>query len=229
MRDSLKRSVIVLACLLPITTVALILLRDTVRTTIVVPLLYLVWLSELTFNSIHQAVFWGLLLALTVVGLFLGMRPKREARPPVHWAGEMPWQESRRVAFWARQFVRDGNELVWDFYAQLQFRKLILAVWAYRRRVGLADLEQKVKAGAVELPPELRAYFEQDRDSSVAPLRYVERVVSRLRALVGSTDAAPSASEAALDVAVRMLETEVGTDGPQPPAATAPPGPAGGR
>jgi len=218
MRDPVKRTLVVLVVLLPISTVLLIVFRDAVRETIVVPLLYLAWLTELTFNSIHEAVFWGLLVALAAVLLFFSVRPKQEPKPPLHWASDTDVWHGRRVTFWAKQIGHDGNDLFWGFQSASEFRKLILTVWAYRQHNSPPELEREIKGGAVELPPELRAYFEMDRRPYVVGQRYLDRAVGWLRSLVRRDNtASQTPSEAALEVAVRVLEAEFGADGRQVP------------
>ncbi len=218
MQDPLKRTAIVIAFLLPIVTVVLIVFRDAVREAVVVPLIYLAWLGDLTFASIGQAVFWGLLLALTAISLFFGLQPTWAARASAPRVNQMGPQGGRRVAYWARQLARGGNALLWDLSAQSDFRKLILAVWAYHRRVSLVELEVEIKTGAVELPPQVRVYFDKDDYPEAEPMSYLERVISWLRGLAGSENhsMARTTSGAALDAAVRTLEAEFGATGVRP-------------
>lgn len=206
MRDPLKRA------LLPVSTALLLRYDDVVRERVVVPVLYLAWLAQRFFSSLHQGVFWSLLLALSAILLCLSVRSKPEPRLPSYRTGDLDLREGRRVAFWARQLGHDRNDLFWGFRSVSEFRRLILTVWAYRQHTDPHDLEQQIREGTFELPPELQPYFEREARPHVARQdkgAAWQRLYLWLRARLGRGDAADlTASEAALAAAIEVLEHE---------------------
>jgi hypothetical protein len=219
MRNPLVRALAVLVILLPACTAVLLRYSDVVRETVVVPALYLAWLTGRVLGSLHQGVFWSLLLAGSALLLFFSVRSKAEPRLPMYRTGELDRREGRRVDFWARQLGHDRNDLFWGFRSVSEFRRLILAVWACRQHTDPQDLEQRVREGAFELPPELRPYFEREARPHVAGRdrdAAWQRLYRWLRARLGWRDAAAlTASEAALAAAIERLETTLRTQLPE--------------
>lgn len=218
MRDPLKRSLAALIVLLPVSLVLLLHFRDTVRETIIVPVLYLLWLLELTFNSIDQTVWWGLLLALSAVLLCSAVRSQRKAKAPRQWTDDPGRWGNRRVAYWAKQVECTRNGMLWGFRSASDLRDLILQVLAYRRCISPPELEQEIAAGSGTWPPEILAYLESERCPHTARRRNRNRTVNWLRTLLGmtGTTAQTASDDAILVAAVRVLEAELGADGEDP-------------
>jgi hypothetical protein len=186
----------------------LLLLRQTVREAVVVPILYLAWLGNLVFRSIHQAIFWALFSLAVAVLLFTSLprrsRPRRAATRPV---GRAP--ENRRVATWAALAARLADESRADFFASREFRKLIVSVWAYRVNLSPMELESDIRSGVLEVPPEWRFYFQASPRPQEAHRGVLRRVLRRLRSAfrVGGPRPARS-SYPHLHVLIQSLEAE---------------------
>ncbi len=218
MRDPVKRSLLALAILLSVSLALLIVFKGAVTEVVVVPLLYLVWLSELTFNSIHQAVLWALMLTLTAMLLLSALHGASKDSAPLYRPVDEDRGNSRRIAYWTKRLARNADGQFLDFQSLLDLRRLILSVWAYHRLVRPVELERQVRSGAVELPPDLQSYFETGRRPALVERGFAERAVAWIRALArldGARDRI--ASQADLEETVRILETEFGTDGPETP------------
>ncbi len=218
MRDPIKWSLAALVVLLPISLVLTVHFRGTVRETIIVPVLYLLWLLELTFNSIDQTVWWGLLLALTAGLLFSAVRPQRKSKSPRQWTDDPSRWGNRRIAHWAKQVECTSNGMLWGFGSASELRELILQVLAYRRRISPPELEQEIAAGSGKWPPEILAYLESERHPRAAGRRNRNRTVNWLRTVLGmnGTTAQTASDDAILVAAVRVLEAEFVENGENP-------------
>lgn len=218
MRDPIKRSLAALVVLLPISLVLLVHFRDTIREIIIVPVLYLLWLLELTFNSIDQTVWWGLLLALSAVLLFSAVRPQRRTKSPRQWTDDPSRWGNRRIAHWAKQVECTRNGMLWGFRSASDLRDLILQVLAYRRRISPPELEQEIAVGSGKWPPEILAYLESERCPHAARRRSRNRTVNWLRTVLdmNGTKAQTASDDAILVAAVRTLEAEFVEDGEDP-------------
>jgi hypothetical protein len=168
----------------------LLLVRGTVQETFVIPLLYLFWLGGLIFDSVPQAIFWGLLIVVVAI-LLIRSLTYRMAAGPAPDRGSRPEQANHRVARWAGLVRRTASGHSRDGFALNEFRKLIYSVWAYRANLSPDEIERQVASGALEVPPEFRFYIE-DRGWADMPGRSVwERALRRLQALLGR-DGSPS-------------------------------------
>jgi hypothetical protein len=186
----------------------LLFLRETVREAVVVPVLYLAWLGNLVFRSIHQAIFWAafFLLALILLATSLWRRAGREqlvARAP----GRR--QKSGRVATWAALVARTADESRTDLFALRAFRRLITTVWAYQENVSPSEIEADVRSGALTPPAEWQFYFQSgarpEAMRSSVLRRTLRRLVSMFRARESRAGLSP---ESRLRSLIESLEAE---------------------
>jgi hypothetical protein len=123
--------------------------------------LYAAWLGGLVFRSLHEGVFWGLMLV--VVGALLAASLRRKPSETAQTGRVfVPSQKSQRVAYWARQIQRNGEEPFRKPSALNGLAQLIVFVWAFRANQSPWEIEQELEAGKLELPPELACFFEQE-------------------------------------------------------------------
>jgi hypothetical protein len=181
----------------------LLLARGPVRETFVIPLLYLYWLSSLIFGSLPQAVFWAVLLLVTVI-LLARVLSKRPAAEPAHDRGVRPQQANYRLAHWAALTRRTAGGQSRDFYALNEFRRLIYAAWAYRANLNPADIERDVASGVLQPPPEFEFYLQDSRWSEPLDTGLWRRALRRLRSLLGRDEAPSPAPD--LDAMLQSLE-----------------------
>jgi hypothetical protein len=160
--SSRSRHVLLVVLLALIIAVTLLLVfRNSVREVFVIPLLYLVWLGGLIFNSVHQGVFWALLLVLVAILFANSLQRKPGTTPPIGRIVALP-HKSRRVAYWAGQIARNENKSFYAPPALEGFRDLIIAVWASRTNRSPWEVERDIQAGRLQLPPELASFFQQE-------------------------------------------------------------------
>ena len=179
MKEMTKRTLAILVVIFLLTLIVLVIFRSTVQEIFIVPTLYLVWLANLIFNSIHQVIFWGILIFLAVVLLFRNLRQRpgfRRRRDRA--AGED--QNNQRLSFWLNQMQINDGESQRDLYTLHEFRKLITSVWAYQLNMSPRELEQQLKARKIKPPPEWRRYFERDTLDETSEYGFFARLLGRV-------------------------------------------------
>jgi hypothetical protein len=131
-------------------------LRDVVREVIVIPLLYVLWMGRLLLRSVPQALFW---FAFVIVAFFLVLgslvRGWRSPPEPHSVGRRFPGQ----VSVWAKRIrlMAAGGYTGWYFGQHVE--KLIVTVLAYRERLNTRETRRRIRAGDLEVPPEVQAYF----------------------------------------------------------------------
>lgn len=185
------------------------LVRDSVREAFVIPILYLFWLGKLVFNSLHQGIFWGLLLLAATILLLHGLRQRSQPGPAAQFR-TMRQRRSWRVTHWANLVARTAPESSHDIYALSEFRRLIFSVWAYRAHRSPQEIEQAIKAGVLEPPPEFRAYFENGELQREPARRTLRRALDRLRSRFGGHESQhPLSSDPHLRLLIESLENDL--------------------
>jgi hypothetical protein len=164
-------------------------LRDVTREMLVVPLLYILWLGRLLWQSLPQALLWILFLAL---GLYVAVKSLSVGRDRAHRG--RPVRESPvdnvgypgSVAVWARRVESARHGEYYRWYLARHLGKLAQEVLAYRARLAPDQVKsnQVFKENRVDVPPEIGAYFEAGQQ--LTPPRRVRfprlsGLVSRLR------------------------------------------------
>lgn len=132
------------------------LIRDFIRDVLVVPLLYLVWIGRIVFNTIPQAGFWGcfLLLALLTAGASLLKRGSFSAR--IHQAKTV---QPGRVEKWANLIGQAAQEEYYQWRLAQGLRELLVDTLAYETRLTPKQIKQRMRNAQLELPPEIQAYL----------------------------------------------------------------------
>jgi hypothetical protein len=140
-----------------LTVLLVVALRDVVRETIVVPLLYVLWLVRLFLGSMPQMLFWSVFL---IVACFLALGSLAREKSARHDPGPAVETSSGQVSVWARRIrlMARGGYMGWYFGQHVE--KLIAEVLAYRERLSTREIRRRMKARDLEAPPEVRAYFE---------------------------------------------------------------------
>lgn len=142
-----------LAVVLIITGVLIFALDEFLREVIIQPLLYVSWIGVLILGSLHQSVFWGVLLvaALVLILRSLGGGPRLPTTVP-----EKRYQAQGAVRRWIGLIERSRRQRFARWNLAQSMRKLAqeLLVPAERLR-----RERRNVSFEGRLPPEIDAYF----------------------------------------------------------------------
>lgn len=132
-------------------------LRDFMRESVVVPLLYGLWIARLYIESLPQTLFWALLIIAALViagGSLIGRRkPRAKARA-------IEGEPKGRVTQWALR-IRLGTQGDY-FRARLARRlgQLALATLAHRQHRPMEEIREMIESGELDGPKEIAAYLQ---------------------------------------------------------------------
>jgi len=132
-------------------------LKDFAREAIATPLLYVLWIGDLFFQSIPQVLFWALFLAsaLIVAGrsLIRGKKPAQQER-------EAETVRKGQVQVLTRWLLLAAQEDYFEWRLARHLGELTSAVLAQRERTAVARMRQHLRDGELDLPPEVQAYLQ---------------------------------------------------------------------
>ena len=132
-----------------------LILRDWVRDVILTPILFLLWLGGLLIRSTPQWVFWAVFLVLALLILANSFAPGKRLDQNVERAEpERPRRE--RVLFWAKQIHWRARRDFSPMGSAEPLRKLILEALAFQERLSIAEVEQRLESGELDVPPAVR-------------------------------------------------------------------------
>ncbi len=150
---------ILLIILFPLTLALAYIFRETIRQVVLMPILYLLWVINILYQTLGQQILWIFMLVLL---LWLVLRNLRPDRTEVY----LPSQEARidsgrgRVSFWAWQVRMIGNEAYSKNFSMEELRRLILTVLAFQEQISLKQVERRLESGELVVPPEVQAVLE---------------------------------------------------------------------
>jgi hypothetical protein len=126
-----------------------------VRDMIVVPMLYMIWLAGQLYQSIPQALLWGVFL---VAAVLVALQSLAWRLPPPLYPNSATAQLGR-VAAWER-LLRESTE---DDYARWRLAQrlsaMAIATLADREQCLPHELRQRLADGSLDLPAEVRSYL----------------------------------------------------------------------
>lgn len=153
-----------LIALVLVTTAALtVLLRDTVREAIVIPMAYALWLGDIILRSLPQGLLLGLLVVLCI-GIVLRSALKSDRTEPEPRAAVITGQHHSRLLFWARQLSRleDSQFAVEKLATEL--KKVILQVLSAQENLTEDEVIDLVRSGALAVPADIRTLIVRPQD-----------------------------------------------------------------
>ena len=140
-----------LAIVLFITIVLVLALDNFLQEMIVQPLLYVFWFGGLVLSSLHQSVFWGILL---LVALVLILRSLGGGESPASSAPERHYPSQGQVRRWMVLLERAENQRFARWNLAQSLRKLAQETLSLDERQGQRRVPRDYK-----LPPDIADYF----------------------------------------------------------------------
>lgn len=136
-------------------------LQDYVRT-LLVPLLYLLWLGGRLIETIPQAGIWALFLFVALIiaaGSLLKRQPaqaKIRRAEPVH---------QERIEGWIKLIHETKQETYYKWQLAQRLQELTLDALAHDERLTRKQIRQRLQANQLDLPPEIEAYLQASMTS----------------------------------------------------------------
>ncbi len=148
---------------------------------------YTLWLVSSTLRSIDQDTLWTILIAAG--GLVFFAAALRRLLTTLLSAGE-EWApetgSSGRLGYWLKQTRLASGHFIQESYALVEFRRLVLAVLAFRLQLDPEVVEARLRTGELEAPPAAAALFNRARRGREQP--GAPAWLARLRRFVGGRD-----------------------------------------
>jgi hypothetical protein len=128
---------------------------DFVRESIVVPVLFLVWVLVLLVRAFPQA---ACLLALVVAGLAIAVASLQRTRKPIWFPSVRSPRaaEQSRYRFWLRRCRQMSRSAFFMDDVSAEMRRLLLSVLAYQEHRTISEVEEMLVQGALDAPPAVR-------------------------------------------------------------------------
>lgn len=153
MSTPLRNRLALIAATLLLTVILALSLPDLTREAIVVPIWYVIWIGQLLFHAIPQAILWALLftIALVVAVRSLLKRPQFEEKPEIEpiSTGQvhalLRWIQSQEGDYFKHRLAQHLGGLT-------------LETLAHQRRLTLREMRPLM--GSLDAPPEIRAYLQ---------------------------------------------------------------------
>jgi hypothetical protein len=149
----------VIGLALLLTGLLALIISGTIGEAVVVPLLFLWWAAQVLYQSIPQALLWGVFVAIAVLVVAKSF-PWSNAPLPL----PAPLAHSQgRVANWSR-WLHDSSR---DDHARWRLAQrlsaLAIEVLSFREQCSPAEIDQRLEKGTLDIAPQLRAYLRAGR------------------------------------------------------------------
>jgi hypothetical protein len=157
------RQWLLIALVLIATAALTILLRDTVREAIVIPLAYALWMGDILLSSLPQGLLLGLLIVLCI-GIILRSALKSDRFEPEPRPQVITGQHHSRLLFWARQLSRleDSQFAVEKLAAEL--KKMLLKILSSQENLTEDEVIDAVRSGTLAVPADIRTLIVRPQD-----------------------------------------------------------------
>jgi hypothetical protein len=134
-----------------------LLVRGAMRENIVAPMLYLVWIGQLIFESIPQMAIWVVFLIVALVMAIRSLFVKKPSASEVDYA---PKDRATRIGDWANLLQRTSKDVYYRWQLAHSLQRLTLETLAHNERTTIKEMRQRVTDGEMDIPPEIQAYLQ---------------------------------------------------------------------
>jgi hypothetical protein len=132
-----------------------LIISGTIGDVVVIPLLFLWWAAQVLYESIPQALLWGVFVVIAVLLVAKSFPWSTAPLPPV-----APQTVSHgRVADWSR-WLRDASRddhSRWRLAQRLS--QLAVETLAFHEQCAPQEIGRRLHNGSLDIPPQLRAYL----------------------------------------------------------------------
>ena len=130
--------------------------QNSLKEIILIPLLYVLWVTELVLKSFDQRCIWVMAL---VVAVSLSLAFSYRSRSPVDIYQRLVSQrffESGRIRYWRRQIRIGSSALYTSGFHRSELSRLVIETLAYREGVSAEEIKEQLNVGVITVPSEVR-------------------------------------------------------------------------
>jgi Ca2+/Na+ antiporter len=162
------RPLVLIAAIFIPTLVVGFIFQDWLRETLLVPLLYMFWVSTLAFQSFDQLTIWKLTLVFALILSFV--YAVRKAKYPVNSTqsdGAPRLLKRGRIYYWGQQIHIVKNAMYTMRFRYHDLAQLIIKTLMYKENSNRKKILARIRSGELEMPPEVRAIILREETENV--------------------------------------------------------------
>jgi hypothetical protein len=179
-----------------------LLLRDFTRDVLLAEVLFFVWTLRVILGSLPQLPIWLLFVILVFFIAAATLLGPRKPEPETPRIGEPCLGQVGFLATRLRR-VAKGEYFRWDLARYVS--GLVLDVLAYRQRTTVARLRHRLRAGDLDVPPDIEAYLRTGQ----SPIYTLSAsLASRVKRLFSPETWTPSI-ERDIELAIHFMEDQL--------------------
>jgi hypothetical protein len=171
--------------------------QDTLKETVLVSILYVLWVGDLAIQSFDQRCIWqmALVISLVLTIIFSLRKIEKSISNPLTTVQRGSLVPSR-IRFWRIQ-VRVGSSAVYERSSRpSDLRGLVIKSLAYRENRDIKEIKQLLRSKKLQAPPEVRYILGMDdlkrgADNRPGILRRIKQKFSLMRAKVSDPPYSP--------------------------------------
>lgn len=157
-----RRLAITGGLLLVVTLILAFWMREVVNEMIVLPVSYILYVAGIFIDTTPQIFFWLaiILIAFWVAYRSLRHRTKLDAPSAGAWQDQISPPTSGRMRYWAVKvnLLRQYRSSYYQGGFHSALSRLLVEMLAHRYRLTNSQVEQRLRAGEIDLPPEVQEY-----------------------------------------------------------------------
>jgi hypothetical protein len=188
--------------------------QDSLKEYVLIPLLYVMWVTELVLKSFDQRCIW--LMAL-VVAVSLSLAFSHRSRSPVdiyQRSVSQRFPDSGRIRYWRRQIRIGSSTLYTSGFHRSELSRLVIETLAYREGVSTEEIKEQLNVGVITLPTEVRYILGLDevQGHPDKPLGFMKRTARWFNQIFGQLFAPKFSPNPRIEKVIEYLESLMEVD-----------------
>ena len=186
---------------------------DFVRDTLVVPIYFLLWVSDLIIKSVPQQAYLAVLVLLCAT-IALNTMLRGNANAPVQRRSRGQYTESTRYVYWRRLYRNLYGSPLFRNKLAAEIREFLLTMLAHQEGLDSTRVEAMILDGSLAVPPAVRQFVQERAfDVPQRELTFLETLGQRLRGLlIDSRTEAPLPLNAHVAEVITFIEDRLEID-----------------
>ena len=141
-------------------------LREIVRRTIVIPVMYLLWQASLLVQSVDSLIWWAAFLTLALALFWKSLKRQRRQAPPRH--AELSEAAAGRVGFWVEQLTKAETSRYALWQTQRDLAQIAADIQAHGQQTPTGQAAQMQAIGSMGAPTGVAAFLNAGLDRPTA-------------------------------------------------------------
>jgi len=145
-----------LGVILVLAGVLTLVMQEFINESVILPLLYLVWIGHLILKSIPQEIIWSLFLGAAAIYIWKSVLTKRKQGkrhyPPFK-------KQPGYIESWLKLIRQAKQETYYQWRLAQRLRKLTLEALAHDERLTRRQIRRRLANNQLDIPAEIQAYL----------------------------------------------------------------------